>query len=37
MEDKLFENQTLLKQPIVRNGKTVATVGLEPKTWESWK
>ena len=37
IEDKLFENQTLLKQPIVRNGKTAATVGLEPKTWESWK
>ena len=37
IEDKLFENQTLLKQPIVRNGKTAATVGLEPKIWESWK
>ena len=37
IEDKLFENQTLLKQPIVRNGKTAATVGLEPKTWECWK
>ncbi len=37
IENKLFENQTLLKQPIVRNGKTAATVGLEPKTWECWK
>ena len=37
IEDKLFENQTLLKQPIVRNGKTAATVGLEQKVWESWK
>jgi arsenate reductase-like glutaredoxin family protein len=37
IEDKLFENQTLLKQPIVRNGKTAATVGLESNTWESWK
>ena len=37
IEDKLFENQTLLKQPIVRNGKTAATIGLEQKVWESWK
>ena len=37
IEDKLFENQTLLKQPIVRNGKTATTIGLEPKTWENWK
>lgn len=36
--DKLFENQLkLLKQPICRNGKTAATVGLAQKTWESWK
>jgi len=37
IENKLFENQSLLKQPVVRNGKTMATVGLEPKIWESWK
>ena len=37
IENKLFENQSLLKQPVVRNGKTLATVGLEPKVWESWK
>lgn len=36
MEDKLFENQNLLKQPIVRNGKYLATVGLDTKTWENW-
>lgn len=36
IEDKLFENQELLKQPVVRNGKTVATVGLSPKIWETW-
>ena len=36
--DKLFENQLkLLKQPICRNGKTAATVGLAQKTWEGWK
>ena len=36
IEEKLFENQQLIKQPIVRNGKTQATVGLEPKIWEQW-
>ena len=36
IEDKLFENQNLLKQPVVRNGKTLATVGLSPKIWEKW-
>ena len=35
--DKLFENQMLLKMPICRNGKTMATVGLQQKTWEGWK
>lgn len=35
-EDKLFENQKLLKLPIVRNGKEDATVGLATKTWEKW-
>ena len=36
IEEKLFENQNLLKQPIVRNGKTLATVGLVTKVWETW-
>ena len=36
IEDKLFNNQNLLKQPVVRNGKTLATVGLSPKIWETW-
>lgn len=36
--DKLFENQLkLMKQPICRNGKDKATVGLAQKTWEGWK
>ena len=36
--DKLFENQLkLLKQPVCRNGKLAATVGLAQKVWESWK
>jgi len=37
-ESKLFENQAkLLKQPICRNGKTDATVGMQQKVWENWK
>lgn len=36
-ESKLFENQAkLMKQPVCRNGKTAATVGLQQKVWESW-
>lgn len=36
--DKLFENQLkLMKQPVCRNGKDKATVGLAQKTWEEWK
>ena len=36
--DKLFENQLkLMKQPVCRNGKDKATVGLCQKTWEGWK
>ena len=36
--DKLFENQLkLMKQPICRNGKMAASVGLAQKIWESWK
>ena len=35
--DKLFGNQLkLLKQPICRNGKTAATVGLKQNVWEGW-
>lgn len=33
--DKLFENQQLLRQPIVRNGRQ-ATVGYYPDVWENW-
>ncbi|WP_294809108.1 arsenate reductase family protein [uncultured Gemmiger sp.] len=33
--DKLFENQQLLRQPIVRNGQQ-ATVGYCPEVWENW-
>ena len=34
---KLLDNPMLLKQPIVRNGKTAATVGYCPEVWEVWK
>ncbi len=37
-ESKLFENQAkLLKQPVCRNGKTDATVGMQQKVWQGWK
>ncbi len=36
--DKLFENQLkLLRQPVCRNGKQFASVGLAQKVWENWK
>lgn len=38
-EDKMerfFEDPTLLKTPIVRNGKQ-ATVGYAPDTWKNWE
>ena len=34
-EEKVFENQILLKIPIVRNGKK-ATVGYVPEIWKTW-
>ena len=27
----------LLRQPVCRNGKVSATVGLATKTWEGWR
>jgi len=33
---KLLENPLLLCMPVVRNGRTAATVGYEPEVWESW-
>ena len=35
-EEKLLENQQLLKTPIVRNGKQ-ATVGYQPEIWKNWE
>lgn len=34
--DKLLENQQVLREPIVRNGK-LATVGYQPDVWGSWE
>lgn len=33
--DMLLENQQVLREPIVRNGRQ-ATVGYAPDTWKSW-
>ena len=35
-EEKLLENQSAFKTPIVRNGKQV-TVGYKPEIWKDWK
>ena len=35
-EEKILENQQILVQPIVRNGKK-ATVGYQPDVWKVWK
>jgi len=34
-EEKVFENQAVLKLPVVRNGKQ-ATVGYQPEIWKKW-
>ena len=34
--DKLLENQQVLREPVVRNGKQ-ATVGYEPDVWKTWE
>ena len=33
--EKVLENQSLLRQPIVRDGRK-ATVGYQPEVWKSW-
>ena len=35
-EDKLFDDPSLMRTPIVRNGKQ-ATVGFCPEVWETWE
>lgn len=34
--EKLFENQQLIKIPIVRNGRQ-ATAGYQPDVWKEWR
>ncbi len=35
-DEKLLENQQILKTPIVRNGR-MATVGFQPDVWKTWE
>ena len=35
-EDKIFDDPSLMRTPIVRNGKQV-TVGYCPEVWEKWE
>ena len=35
-EEKMLENQQVLKTPIVRNGKK-ATIGYMPDVWKTWE
>lgn len=35
-EEKILENQKIMKTPIVRNGRQ-ATVGYQPDVWKGWK
>ena len=34
--EKILENQSIIKVPVVRNGKQ-ATVGYQPEIWKNWK
>lgn len=34
--EKILDNQQVLKQPIVRNGKQ-ATLGYQPDVWKTWE
>lgn len=35
-EKRVFENQQLIKTPIVRNGRQ-ATIGYQPDVWKEWE
>ena len=35
-EEKVMENQSVIRQPIVRNGRQ-ATVGYAPDVWKTWQ
>ena len=34
-EEKIFENQQVIKTPVVRNGR-LATIGYQPDIWKNW-
>ena len=34
--EKLFENQQIIKTPVVRNGKQ-STLGYQPDVWKKWE
>ena len=34
--EKILENQSIIKVPVIRNGKQ-ATVGYQPEIWKNWK
>ncbi len=34
--EKVMENQSVIRQPIVRNGRQ-ATVGYAPDVWKTWQ
>jgi arsenate reductase-like glutaredoxin family protein len=34
--EKVMENQSVIRQPIVRNGRQ-ATVGYVPEVWKTWQ
>ena len=34
-DEKILENQKIIKTPVVRNGRQ-ATVGYQPETWKKW-
>ena len=34
--EKVMENQSVIRQPIVRNGRQ-ATVGYAPEVWKTWQ
>ena len=33
--EKILENQSLIRKPVVRNGKQ-STVGCQPEVWNKW-
>lgn len=35
-KEKIFENQELIKTPVVRNGQK-ATIGYKPEIWKTWE